>query len=205
MYVKAISRTRVSIKPAKSFVIEYLISQSKPNQPLERIGYLERRVTAKGEYRETQHNFNGENRERIVSTEGFYSKPKGGSEWQLVSGHTNRHHETARNMDLLTHPQFHRTENVLGYKAFVLRLGEDSDYVELWLVPEFGSVPVKEVVYKMGYFDRIVEAIRINYEDVSDAEVSIANQPVKTNQAEKRIEKIKPSVRKKLQKDYRKK
>lgn len=85
------------------------------------------------------------------------------------------------------HPELNRVEQLFGYKAYVLRSSMgDTDYVEQWVVPQFGRAPVKLYVHHENE-DVIFDPISLEFADVTDEMITVPDGPVLTDFLERRI------------------
>jgi hypothetical protein len=78
----------------------------------------------------------------------------------------------------LNSKQFAREDQICGYRAFVLKNGDASNYTEVWYIPEVGKLPAKVVIHTAGQPDVVDEAIKIEFVPVSAQEVKRPDGPV---------------------------
>jgi|GEM_PF-2029448 len=88
---------------------------------------------------------------------------------------------------LRNNPEFVRTETVAGLTTFVLRSREnDGFWFEQWYSPKTGGLALKLVVHDT-MSERITEAVSVQFRDVSEQEVSLPPLPVRLDDAEKEV------------------
>ncbi|MFY9554575.1 MAG: hypothetical protein WAV20_11870 [Blastocatellia bacterium] len=73
--------------------------------------------------------------------------------------------------ELRTHPQFVRTEQLLGLQVYVFRNEISAqDWGEMWFAPETGRIPLKiHTSYDGGKEQHIVEPISLNFGEIPDS------------------------------------
>lgn len=83
-----------------------------------------------------------------------------------------------------------RTEMIAGIKAYVYRTETpDGDIIETTSAPEMGHHKLKSIIYKRPY-RQTCEAVSVQFRPVSDAEVAIPQLPIKFDEVEADIERM---------------
>ena len=104
---------------------------------------------------------------------------------------------TAANQDdlmtpenLRNHPQFARTEQLLGLTTYVHRHSiSPEDWSEMWFAPETGRVPLKiHINLEAGRQQNIVEPLSLTFGDIPDNVFEGPDLPTSFSQIEKLIE-----------------
>lgn len=86
------------------------------------------------------------------------------------------------------HPSLNRTEDVLGFKCYVLHTDRgDGDYVEEWIAPQFGRVPIKLLIHH-AEGDTLIEPLSVEFAEVSEEDLKLPDMPIQYDLLEKRIE-----------------
>jgi hypothetical protein len=95
-------------------------------------------------------------------------------------------------------PQLNREDSFLGFKTFVTKSGAPSgDYLEYHYAPEVGEIPIKVVMHSAGG-DTVIEAVKIDFVEVSDGTLSLPDEPIKLDLLTQLIEQAEKQGRSEL-------
>jgi hypothetical protein len=177
---------------AKPFVITYLVSKVKGDKN-ELTGVTVRAVKATGEWKETRKTFDGNTVLWLATADAQYAMRPGASAREFVSHYSLERDKAFRSSSFLeSHPQFVRRDEILGLSAYVFRTGDKDTYMEEYYAPEYGASLLKRVMYQNGEQD-IIEAIKVEFREVSDEEASLPDLPLQFNKAQERLKILRTS------------
>lgn len=171
----------------RSFVVHYLASRSDDGKTLTPYEYRIRAVSPDGGWKETRYSFDNRVATWGADSTGLYT----------ISGSTKNYYGESNSQvlrtwlpsteDLKNSPQYLKTDVIAGLQAYVLRTvnGDESSYS-----PETGATTLKEVIVAEKGSDSIVhqiEALKVEFRELSDSETQLPNLPLKFEIAEQRI------------------
>jgi hypothetical protein len=169
---------------AKSFVITYLVSRG--GTPT---GLAVRAVRATGEWKETMYDFQGVTTIRSATADAQYSMRPGDEARQWVSNYSLDMDRAFRSTTFLeSHPDFARRERVAGYDAYLHRAEfEDGNFlVESAHSPLLGIHPIRLLSRVKGHPEKVTEALRVEFRDVTEDETAMADVPTEFTMAEQK-------------------
>lgn len=88
------------------------------------------------------------------------------------------------------HPEFVREEFVAGLKTYVHRAVHadgSGAWIENFYAPETGLTALKTVMHHGDGAEYVIEAINVQFRDVSDEEVALPNLPIRFDSAEQMV------------------
>lgn len=83
---------------------------------------------------------------------------------------------------------FKGEEKICGLTAYVRRTQEAQGWIEIHNAPETGAIPLKTAVCSKDGSCDIIEAISVQFRDISDDEVKLPSLPVRYDQAERKAQ-----------------
>ena len=185
-----IRRANVNAKsPAKlqSFVVHYLASRSEDGKSLTPYEYRVRAVSSNGDWKETRYAFDN----RVVTwgsdASGLYTVAASARNYYGESSSEVLRTWLPSGEELQKSPQFVRTDFIAGLNAYVLRTpdGDESSHS-----PQTGAMSLKTSIVDRKGSDSIVhlvEALRVEFRELSDSETQLPDLPVKFEVAEQRM------------------
>jgi hypothetical protein len=105
-------------------------------------------------------------------------------------GHFTHNHDVLTPESLRNSADFIRTDQLLGFTAYVWR----KDKIEQWFVPEFGPVAAKTMLYSsLGV--QIIEPFNVQFRPVTDVELAKPDLPVRLAPFQRFINKLRDNGR----------
>lgn len=186
LFVSAIQAKRTA--EPKSFVVTYLTTQN--GTPMQ---FRTRVVRTPATYKDTSYGMESKKTRTIVGTfDAQYEVGANSIEFLQSTGQPWQDLDKSfRSAEYLkNHPAFVREKFVAGFNAYVHRT-VNPEYPEYWvedyISPEFGLMPLKMIQHFSDTSIVVVEAVNVQFRDVSESEVSLPNLPMQFNQAEQMI------------------
>ncbi|MGA9773076.1 MAG: hypothetical protein WBV94_28860 [Blastocatellia bacterium] len=178
----------------KSFIVQYVVSDSEDTNPPVPQEYRIRAVNSTGEWKETRYSFDGKVSTLGASGEGVY----------IITGKARQYYgknapDMIRNTwrseeDLTGDQQFIRTENLAGVKTFVLKQDLGNMESETNYALETGLTPLKTVIRAKPETGKkllnVTEAVNIEFRELSDKEVQLPDLPVRFDLVEEKIQSL---------------
>jgi hypothetical protein len=171
----------------------------RPGQDAVQVGLWTRMVTSRGEWKRTGQRFHSDGSvtiEQSVGTERGVFAVRNGADGkpetlELLSMWlpSEALHIWYSPQTYKTSPGFAREENLLGYKAYVLRdEGKtDSNWMETYYIPQLGSYWAKEVTTRPG-LTTVIEAVSVDMHEPSEALIKAPDLPEGTSLMQKKID-----------------
>jgi hypothetical protein len=184
-------------KPARPFVITYLASRSVDGEALKPYELQIRAVKSTGEWKETRYSFDGQKTTWGATADAQYVVS--GDSRQFLKDNRAENEALFRSSSALkTHQQFIRSEVVAGLTTYVLRAENGGMVGEMSYSPECGHTPLRIHLQnknteggETGKFEVVVEALSVEFRDVSEEEVGIPDLPTRFDKAEQKVETLK--------------
>jgi hypothetical protein len=176
-------------KASKSFVVTYKVSNIEAdNKPvIEEIRVQS--VKATGEYKMTIYYLpSGKTAEYIATQDSVYEVKTDSLQYfgKALSSELNNNFRSAA--FLKTHPNFSREEKICDLTTYVLHTQDGDAWIEGYSAVETGNTQLKTVLYHGNGSYTVIEAISVQFRDVSDDEVRLPDLPVKFNKADQRVD-----------------
>jgi len=169
-------------------VVTYLVTKGKANGTKEPSAVYIRAVKATGEWKETRYGFDGHTTIRSATADAQYSMIPGDSSLQYESKYSLEKETYFHSGSFLeSHPQFARRETILGLTTYVLHGGNADQYMETSYAPECGATPLRVLLHNSGD-ETTIEAIRVEFREVSEREASLPDLPTHFDQAEQKVD-----------------
>jgi len=202
LFTGSFVRARLSKEPVakivepRSFVIHYLLSRSRDENPPKPYGYEIRSVSSSGEWKETKYLFDGAVSTLGATRDGLYSMVGDSKQYYGVYDLEKARSIPTDETSLRSDPAFTRVEQLLGLTTYVAvhRNGKEAE-LEVSHAVETGITPLKVIIRgnREGgskYHD-VKEAINIEFRNLSDDEIRLPNLPIKFELAEQRYRLLK--------------
>lgn len=179
--------------PPGSFVVQYLLSSAGTDETLAPSEYRVRAVSIAGDWKETKYPFNGQPSTWGATGQSLYLIKDNAK--QYFGQHNSEMIRTKfRSEDeLLNSPQVVRTEEVVGLKTYVLRDANRDNIVESYYAVQTGVTPLKQVIIKDGKTAFVLEALNVEFRELSADEAALPELPVRFDIAEQKLQSLKNS------------
>ena len=175
-------------RPQKSFVITYKVSRLETNSTPVVEEIRVQTVKATGEYKLTTYYLaSGKMRDYVATQDSVY-EIKSDSLQYFGKALPPELRKNFQSMAFLkSHPNFSRVESVCGLTTYVLHTQDGDEWIEGYSATETGNIPLKTVLYHGNGSYTAIEAISVQFRDVSDDEVGLPDLPVRFDEAENRV------------------
>lgn len=177
----------------RSFVVQYVASRSDDRGSLIPYEYRVRAVSSNGGWKETRYSFDGRVSTWGADNTGMYAVSGSAKNYYGESNSEVLRRWLPSAEDLKKSPQFARTDVIAGLKVYVLRTenGDETSYS-----PETGAASLKEVIAAQRGTDSILhqlEALKVEFRELSDSETQLPDLPLKYDIAEQRVKAMRDS------------
>lgn len=175
------------VYPARSYVMISTTTSVSPDGVPRVRGMRTRWVTAANEWKEVVTSIQPDgktlSRTTFSKPEGAYAVDEKTNSLQYI-GATSKHGDKFRSTEFMYQREgFVRKDVLLGFETFVYRIpsntGTPNEYIDVHYAPEIGSVPVKTVMHAPDGRETIVEAIRIDFVEITNEMLAKPNLPVR--------------------------
>lgn len=178
------SAQKTSSEP-RDAVVTYIVTRN--GQPF---GIYVRNAKKTGEAMEVRYELNGKESVWFWTADAVYSMSKDATTRQYVSSNSLQIDKDFRSEGLLKQRANFGEDTIAGFHTFVSGIEKEGTLYKRWHSPELGVTPLKVVMASDGV-ETIVEAVKVEFKPLSDADVTISETPVSFDQIERKIEDLK--------------
>ena len=176
-------------KASKSFVVTYKVSniEADAKPVVEEIRV--KSVKATGEYKQTFYYLqSGRTAEYVATQDSVYEVKTDSLQYfgKALSPELNNNFRSPA--FLKNHPNFSREEKICDLTTYVLHTQDGDAWIESYSAIETGNTPLETVLYHGNGGYTVIEAVSVQFRDVSDDEVRLPDLPVKFNKAEQKVD-----------------
>ena len=188
LFINAMAKRPAS---PRSFVVTYNQTEKDTNGKAVVKAIEVRVVKATGEQKYTTYKFvSGITRTTVSTLEDIYEiKPESLEYYNSMEGWDRIDQAFRSAIVHKSHPEFVREEQVAELNTYVHRVGkpDSNSWVETFYATETGATPLKTVIHNDSGSEIMIEAINIQFREVSDEEVRLPDLPVRFDKAEKLV------------------